>query len=65
MFVEKSMDVNSSLLKLKLEMVYRTLSTEEAQTRYSEMTATVPARTEKPKTVVKRKVVKPLLSPSK
>ena len=33
--------------------------------KVSEMTATVPARTEKPKTVVKRKVVKPLLSPSK
>jgi hypothetical protein len=64
MFVEKSMDVNSSLLKLKLDLVYRNLSTEEAQKLYSELTATAPAAPAKPKTVVKRKVVKALVSKS-
>ena len=64
MFVEKSMDVNSSLLKLKLDMVYRNLSTEEAQKVYSELTATVPPPVEKPKTILKRKVVKALVPKS-
>jgi len=64
MFVEKSMDVNSSLLKLKLEMVYRNLSTEEALKVYSELTATLPPKVEQPKTVVKRKVVKALVPKS-
>lgn len=71
------MDVNSSLLKLKLDMVYRNLSTEEAQKLYSELTApkpvAEPAAVEpapeqpkpKPKTVVKRKVVKGLVPPPK
>lgn len=60
------MDVNSTLLKLKLDMVYRNLSTEEAQKLYSELTATVPpAPAEpKPKTIIKRKVVKALVSKS-
>ena len=58
------MDVNSSLLKLKLDMVYRNLSTEEAQKVYSELTATVPPVNDKPKTVVKRKVVKALVPKS-
>jgi BarA-like signal transduction histidine kinase len=65
MFVEKSMDVNSSLLNLKLEMVYRNLSTEEAQKVYSELTATLPPKVERPKTVLKRKVVKGLVPPTK
>jgi hypothetical protein len=65
MFAEKSMDVVSSLLKLKLDLVYRNLSTEEAQKLYSELTATVPPTPEKPKTVIKRKVMKGLLPPSK
>jgi len=65
MFAEKSMDVNSSLLKLKLDMVYRNLSTEEAQKVYSELTATLPPKVEAPKTVVKRKVVKGLVPPTK
>jgi BarA-like signal transduction histidine kinase len=64
MFAEKSMDVNSSLLKLKLEMVYRNLSTEEAQKVYSELTATVPPKIDQPKTVIKRKVVKALVPKS-
>jgi hypothetical protein len=70
MFVEKSMDVNSSLLKLKLDLVYRNLSTEEAQKVYSELTvAPAPPPPEEPapepkpkKTVVKRKVVKALVA---
>jgi hypothetical protein len=61
MFVEKSMDINSSLLKLKLDMVYRNLSTEEAQKLYSELTATVPPKEPVPVTTVKRKVVKALV----
>jgi hypothetical protein len=64
MFAEKSMDVNSSLLKLKLDMVYRNLSTEEAQKVYSDLTATLPPKVEKPKPVVKRKVVKALVPKS-
>jgi hypothetical protein len=66
MFAEKNMDVASSLLKLKLDMVYRNHSTEEAQKRYSELTATVPEAppAEKPKTIIKRKVVKALVSKS-
>lgn len=59
------MDVNSSLLKLKLDLVYRGLSTEEAQKSYSELTATVPAKETKPKTIVKRRVVKGLVPPTK
>ncbi len=59
------MDVNSSLLKLKLDLVYRNLSTEEAQKLYSELTATVPPAREVPKTVVKRKVMKGLVPPLK
>lgn len=35
------MDVNSNLLKLKLDMVYRDLTVEEAQKRFAEAT-TVP-----------------------
>ena len=55
------MDVNSSLLKLKLDLVYRNLSTEEALKVYSELTATAPPVAEPPKTIVKRKVVKALV----
>lgn len=79
MFAGKNMDVNSTLLKLKLDMVYRNLSTEEAQKLYSELTASKPAAEPaeaavapppeqpkpKPKTVVKRKVVKGLVPPPK
>ncbi len=59
------MDVNSSLLKLKLDLVYRNLSVEAAQKAYSELTATVPPEPPKPKTVVKRKVVRALVPPPK
>jgi hypothetical protein len=65
MFVEKNMDVNSSLLKLKLDLVYRNLSTEEAQKLYSELTATAPPEPPKPKTIIKRKVVKALVPKSR
>lgn len=65
MFAEKNMDVNSSLLKLKLDLVYRNLSTEEAQKVYSELTETVPPQPPKPKTIVKRKVVKALVGKSR
>jgi hypothetical protein len=66
MFAVKSMDVNSSLLRLKLDMVYRDLSMEEAQKRFSEITATVPTTTEEPvKPKVRRKVVKALVTKSK
>jgi hypothetical protein len=36
-FVMKSMDRNSSLLKLKLDLVYRDLAIEEAQKRFDEL----------------------------
>jgi hypothetical protein len=55
------MDVNSSLLKLKLDLVYRNLSTEEAQKVYSELTATTPPKIDIPPTIIKRKVIKALV----
>jgi hypothetical protein len=42
-------------------MVYRNLSTEEAQKVYSELTATTPPKEEIPPTIIKRKVVKALV----
>lgn len=52
--------MGDSLLKLKLDMVYRDLPVEEAQKRYAELTAVpVPAPVEKPKP--KRKVIKALV----
>ncbi len=59
------MSVDSALLKLKLDLVYRNLSTEEAQKLYSELTATVPPAPEPPKTRVKRKVVKAFVAGSR
>ena len=41
MFVLKNMDVNSNLLRLKLDMVYRDLPMDEAEKRFAEITATV------------------------
>jgi hypothetical protein len=73
MFAVKSMDVNFNLLKLKLDMVYRDLSAEKAQERFSELSnenveeptpAEKPVIPEKPKakpaTIVKsrRKTIK-------
>jgi hypothetical protein len=40
MFVVKSMDVNSNLLRLKLDLVYRNLSMDEGQTKFTELTQT-------------------------
>ncbi len=64
-FAVKSMDVNSNLLKLKLDMVYRDLPLEEAEKRFAEVTAVVaPAAAPEPMAEVvikpkpKRKVVK-------
>ena len=48
MFAVKNMDVNSNLLRLKLDMVYRDLDMEEAQKRFSEITTVVPPTEEKP-----------------
>jgi hypothetical protein len=42
------MDVNSNLLKLKLDMVYREIPMEEAQKRFEDITATVPPVSEPP-----------------
>lgn len=69
MFAMKSM--GDSLLKLKLDMVYRDLPLEEAQKRYEEIVtpaapeapAAVAAPAEKPKP--KRKTIKALVPPSK
>jgi hypothetical protein len=58
MFAMKSM--GDSLLKLKLDMVYRDLPVEEAGKRYAELTTVpVPPAAEKPKP--KRKVIKALV----
>lgn len=63
--------MGDSLLKLKLDMVYRDLPLEEAQKRYEEIVAPAAAPTapvaapgeEKPKP--KRKTIKALVPPSK
>lgn len=43
MFAMKSMDKESALLKLKLDLVYRDLAIEEAQTRFAELNVVAPA----------------------
>jgi hypothetical protein len=72
MFAWKSMDGNSNLVKLKLDMVYRNLSEETASQVFTEITHPVlpgievkePAKEkEKPKT--KKKTVKVALPKSK
>ena len=60
--------MGDSLLKLKLDMVYRDLPVEDAQKRYAEIVtpaapAAVAAPAEKPKP--KRKTIKALVPPSK
>jgi len=66
MFAVKSMDANSNLSKLKLDMVYRDLPMEEAQERFTKVTTVegAPPEEEKPPApttrTVKRKVVKVL-----
>ncbi len=54
MFAMKSMD---KLLHLKLDMVYRSLSVEEAQKLHSELQPAAPLAP-KPKTAIKGKAVK-------
>lgn len=56
--------MDAALLTLKLDLVYRGLSTEAAQKLYSELTATLPPAPPPPKTVIKRKVVKALVPKS-
>jgi hypothetical protein len=68
MFAWKSMDVNSNLVKLKLDMVYRDLSMETASAQYTAITRPVLLVTEEaPKEAPKpkKKVVKPALPKSK
>ena len=67
MFAVKSMDVNSNLLKLKLDMVYRDLPIEEAQKRFDELGQAPDVKAEEPVETnelpkkPKRKVVKALV----
>ena len=70
-FAVKSMDVNSNLLKLKLDMVFRDLSAEEAQKRFDEINTIPEAKPLAPIGVVegpkkpKRKVVKAFIPKNK
>jgi len=67
------MDINSNLLRLKLDMVYRDMPLETAQTKFAEITATIEAPEPeamgtvqlpaKPK--ARRKVIKALVPGSK
>ncbi len=65
------MDVNSNLLRLKLDMVYRDLAAEEAQKRFEEINTVPEAKPLAPIGTVevakkpKRKVVKALVPKSK
>jgi hypothetical protein len=65
MFVVKSMDVNSNLLKLKLDLVYRNLSMDEGQTKFAELTQTTipgpPPEPPKEPSKPKRKAVKTIV----
>jgi hypothetical protein len=45
------MEVSSSLMKLKLDMVYRDLPEESARTRFTEITAPYPAEVSAPPAV--------------
>jgi hypothetical protein len=71
MFAWKSMDGNSNLVKLKLDMVYRNLSEEMASQAFTEITrpvlpgieVEVKEPSEKPK--AKKKIVKAALPKSK
>jgi hypothetical protein len=68
MFAMKNMDVTSALLKLKLDMVYRNLSLEDAEQKYKEVTATMPPVEQElppPPPPPKRKRVKPVGRKSK
>ena len=69
MFAMKSMDKTSALLKLKLDLVYRDLAIEAAQTRFDELNvveaapeaAPVMAVVDVPKAPPKKKVIKALV----
>jgi hypothetical protein len=70
MFAMKSMDKTSALLKLKLDLVYRDLAIEAAQTRFDELNvvevtpeAAAPAMAvvDVPKAPPKKKVIKALV----
>lgn len=70
MFAVKSMDANSNLLRLKLDMVYRDLPMEEAGARFTKLTTVDSGPVEAtpapaPTRVIKRKVVKVLTGKSK
>ena len=51
----KSMEANSNLLKLKLDMVYRDLTMEVAQQKFAELNTAPPTVAPKPK---RKKLVK-------
>jgi hypothetical protein len=62
------MDVNSNLLKLKLDMVYRDLPVEEAQKRFDDATLAPETKPLEPIETApkpKRKVVKALVPKNK
>ena len=69
MFAMKSMDKASALLKLKLDLVYRDLAIEAAQTRFDELNvveaapeaAPAMAVVDIPKAAPKKKVIKALV----
>ncbi len=66
MFAVKSMDVNSNLLRLKLDMVYHDLPAEEAQKKFEELTTAPPVKAlEEVKDKPKRKTVKALVPKNK
>jgi hypothetical protein len=72
MFAVKSMDVNSNLLKLKLDMVYHDLPMEEGQKRFEELGAAPEVKAlepietkELPKKKTGRKTVKGLVPKNK
>ena len=56
------MDANSNRLKLKLDMVYRDLASEEAEKRFAELSA---APEEKPLGEVGTKVLEPAKKPKR
>jgi hypothetical protein len=73
MFAWKSMDGNSNLMKLKLDMVYRNLSEEMASQVFTEITHPVlpgievkePVKEPSEKPKAKKKIVKAALPKSK
>ncbi len=70
-FAVKSMDANSNLLRLKLDMVYHDLPAEEAQKKFEELTqapevkALEPIETKELPKKPKQKVVKGLVPKNK